>query len=296
MTAKLLATTAVALLLAAGPSFAANTAMTTTPAGDLLATGFTMPATDVPASKVLGAKVFDKTGQGAQQIGKINDLVLDQQGRISAAVVGVGGFLGVGEKNVAVDYGQLVWSTNADGSWGAVLNTTKDALNSAPAFTYPDNANQTAAATSANTAAVAQPMAGATSETSNSGVAATANAPTPDVDVSTLKPIDMASMKSDDLKGIDVISTAGNKLGSINDFVLTTGSSKVDAVVVDFGGFLGIGTKQVAVGYDNLKFMTDANNKRYLELNVTKDQLNAQQAYNKDTYTTDRDQQRMKAS
>jgi len=52
----------------------------------------------------------------------------------------------------------------------------------------------------------------------------------------------------------------------------------------------------VAVGYDNLKFMTDANNKRYLELNVTKDQLNAQQAYNKDTYTTDRDQQRMKAS
>ena len=143
-----------------------------------------------------------------------------------------------------------------------------------------------------------EPAAGATSQTSNSGAMtdASGNTVQPEVDPASLKSVDFASMKTDDLKGVDVIGPQGQKLGAINDFVLGKGTDKVDAVIVDFGGFLGIGTKQVAIGYDNLKFMTDANNKRYLEVNVTKDQLNAQQAYNKDTYEANRDQQRMNAA
>ena len=48
--------------------------------------------------------------------------------------------------------------------------------------------------------------------------------------------------------------------------------------------------------YSGLKFLTDAGNKRYVEVNVTKDQLNAQQAYNKDAYATNRNQQLMTAN
>jgi hypothetical protein len=130
--------------------------------------------------------------------------------------------------------------------------------------------------------------------TSNSG-AVTPAVTNAEVNPAQLRALNNGGMKSDDLKGIDVISPAGVKLGSIGDFVLTK-SGQVDAVIVDFGGFLGIGTKQVAIQYNGLKFLTDSNNKRYLEMNVTKGELNAQQAYNKDTYATDRSQQLMTVS
>lgn len=110
--------------------------------------------------------------------------------------------------------------------------------------------------------------------------------------MTTLKPLDVASLKAEDLKGIDVISPTGQKLGDIDDFVLT-GDGKVDAVIVEFGGFLGMGTKHVAVAYDGLKFMVGPNNERYLVVNVTKDQLNAQLDYNKDDYAANRDKERL---
>lgn len=297
MIAKLLATTALVTMLAGGSTYAASATTMTAPAAassTLLSTGYTVTTNDAIASKVMGAKVYDGTAENAAQIGTVNDLVFDQNGKIAAAVIGVGGFLGVGQKNVAVDYGQLTWSTNSDGSLRAVLATTKDALNTAPEFNYPQDSKLAMNAPAANSTAVT-PAPMATSQTSNSGAITTANDNTaqPEVDPSTLKALDLASMKTDDLKGTDVINTSGQKLGSIGDFVLSKTGNNVDAVIIDFGGFLGIGSKQVALGYDNLKFMTDNNNKHYLEVNVTKDELNAQQAYNKDTYAQDRSQQRM---
>jgi len=64
-------------------------------------------------------------------------------------------------------------------------------------------------------------------------------------------------------------------------------------VIVDVGGFLGIGAKEVALGMDKLKFMTDKNGKKYLYTNFTKEQLQAQTAYDKGSYAEKRDQQRM---
>jgi len=89
-----------------------------------------------------------------------------------------------------------------------------------------------------------------------------------------------------------VISPDGQKLGDIDDFVLTS-DGKVDAVIVEFGGFLGLGTKRVAVAYQGLKFMAGPSNERYLVINVTKDQLNAQADYNKDDYAANRDKERL---
>ena len=74
---------------------------------------------------------------------------------------------------------------------------------------------------------------------------------------------------------------------------MLTPDKKPDAVIVDVGGFLGIGAKEVAVGMDKLKFMTDKSGKKYLYTNFTKEQLQAQAAYDKSTYATKRDQQRM---
>jgi len=86
----------------------------------------------------------------------------------------------------------------------------------------------------------------------------------------------------------------GNELnvGKIGDVILT-GDKKIDAVIIDVGGFLGIGAKEVAVGFEKLKFMTDKDGNKYLYTNFTKDQLTAQTAYNKGTYAQARDKQRL---
>jgi sporulation protein YlmC with PRC-barrel domain len=304
MIRKLLTTSALVALIATG-AYAQNAAAPAAPAAAAtaagrslvtIATGYTLQSSDNLASKLIGQSVYASTASDAPEVGKIKDLVVSQPDTISAAVLGVGGFLGVNEKNVAVDYSALQWNAGNDGNRRAVLNTTKDELLAAPDFVFPDNATPSPAANKnnqANNAANNSAMAPAGNANAANNANANANAaPVAAVDVTALKPVDIASLKSDDLKGTDVIDPRGQKIASINDFVLTP-DGKVDAVVVDFGGFLGIGTKQVAVAYQGLKFMTDASNKRYLQINVTKDQLDKAQAYDKNSYTANRAAQRL---
>ena len=91
------------------------------------------------------------------------------------------------------------------------------------------------------------------------------------------------------------VDGAGEKIASVNDFVLSD-DGKIDAIIVDFGGFLGIGTKQVAVAFEGANVMADDNNNRYLVVNTSKEQLEAQPAYNKDDYAANRDTQLLKTS
>ncbi|QIJ75442.1 PRC-barrel domain containing protein [Methylobacterium sp. NI91] len=58
-------------------------------------------------SKVIGVSVV---GADHVRVGKIEDVLVDGAGRIEAVVIGVGGFLGVGEKYVAVPFDQLAWN------------------------------------------------------------------------------------------------------------------------------------------------------------------------------------------
>ena len=83
----------------------------------------------IRAKKVIGTNVKDSTGK---TIGKVEDIVLDKlSSHIMYAVVGFGGFLGMGEK-----YHTLPWSTlDYDPGEGAyVVNLTKEQLQAAPAY------------------------------------------------------------------------------------------------------------------------------------------------------------------
>src|SRR5215216_570778 len=109
------------------------------------------------ASKLKGLNVYNNNNE---KVGDIDELIVDQSGKIQAVVIGAGGFLGMGEHDVAVPFNELKWvnepprSTSnppADrrgpttGTAGtgttdggrtypdhAVLNMTKDQLKSAP--------------------------------------------------------------------------------------------------------------------------------------------------------------------
>jgi len=69
------------------------------------------------------------------KIGEINDVLLDKSGKVSTLIVGVGGFLGAGEKDVAVPF-EAVEATMRNNKITLVMNTTKDSLKSAPGFKY----------------------------------------------------------------------------------------------------------------------------------------------------------------
>jgi sporulation protein YlmC with PRC-barrel domain len=112
------------------------------------------------------------------------------------------------------------------------------------------------------------------------------------IDKSTLTEMPVGEIRGDDLKGTTVYGANDVKVGEIGDVVLAP-DSKPDAVIVDVGGFLGIGAKEVAIGMDKLKFMTDKDGKKYLYTNFTKEQLQAQAAYDKGSYAEKRDEQRM---
>ncbi len=61
------------------------------------------------ASKLVGVSVYNDNNES---LGSINDLIVDNSGSIKNAVIGVGGFLGVGERYISVSFDKLKWSND----------------------------------------------------------------------------------------------------------------------------------------------------------------------------------------
>lgn len=251
------------------------------------------------ASLIVGESVYNGTAEDAQNIGSVNDIVLSKAGKAEQLVIGVGGFLGLGAKNVAFDFAKAEWVERDSNRW-MVVDASKEELQALPDFdrrAYDPAPAVTAA--DADTPAATTPAA----ETADAGTADTGTSPdaaaqpdatqTAAIDRSTLTEMPMAGeIRSEDLVGTTVYGADDAKVGEIGDVALS-GDGKVDAVIVDVGGFLGIGAKEVAVGMDNLKIMTDTDGNKYLYTDFTKEQLEAQAAYDKGTYADKRDEQRM---
>lgn len=75
----------------------------------------------------------DVFGPGGERLGSVKDLIIGPDGRITAAVLSVGRFLGLGEKDVAVPFSSVLMERK-DGELRLSLNAAKDALQAAPAF------------------------------------------------------------------------------------------------------------------------------------------------------------------
>lgn len=109
-----------------------------TPAPTHTASGpqwYSHQAGEVRASKLIGTTVKNNANES---IGEINEVMLDKDGKVAAVVVGVGGFLGMGEREVAVDFNSLKVAQDTNEKTVVTLNTTKDALKSAPAWQWND--------------------------------------------------------------------------------------------------------------------------------------------------------------
>jgi hypothetical protein len=105
---------------------------------------------------------------------------------------------------------------------------------------------------------------------------------------------DMQQIRADDLIGSNVYGAGEENIGNVGDVILTA-EGDIDAVLVDVGGFLGIGTREVAIGIDELQFMTDGDGTWHVFTPFTREQLENQPEYDEATYAEQRDQQRLQA-
>ncbi len=86
--------------------------------------------TQVLATDFTGETVLTTAGE---KVGDINNLVFDENGRIALAVIGVGGFMGVGEKEVAVPF-ETLKPDMRDGKQVLIVSATKEQIEAAPAY------------------------------------------------------------------------------------------------------------------------------------------------------------------
>lgn len=370
MIRNLLASTAIATLLATGGAYAQTTTAPTTDGMQMQMDAPRVKHADGHlASNLIGENVYNGTGEDAQNIGEVTDLVVSPEGEIQAIVVGVGGFLGIGQKAVALEYALVQWHEQ-DGEEYIVVETTREALEAqedfdvaaykplpadaqvgntqpataqdlgvaapegdqaadattddqaaedtaaapaddaadaeqdtalAPADDAADAEQDTAAAPADDAAETDQDMAVAPADDA-AGSEDTAAAPaeegaeadqmeTAAIDRSTLTEVDMsAGVSAENFIGTTVYGADEENIGEVGDVILTDDGS-VDAVIVDVGGFLGIGEKQVAISMDELNFMQDEGENFYLYTSFSQEQLEAQPAYDESTFADARDEQ-----
>jgi hypothetical protein len=96
----------------------------------------TLDASDVSAKALLNESVKNAANE---TIGDINDVLISGDGKVSAVIVGVGGFLGMGEKNVALPYDQLGFAKDVGDDLVVTTSATKESLETAPEYIKPED-------------------------------------------------------------------------------------------------------------------------------------------------------------
>ncbi|MBB5048173.1 sporulation protein YlmC with PRC-barrel domain [Rhodopseudomonas rhenobacensis] len=103
------------------------------------------------SSKLIGINVYNDNNES---LGEISELLVDQSGKVQAAVIGVGGFLGMGERNIAIPFEKIKW----------VNEPLRSAANNRPA-------GSAATGTAAGTGTAASTTTGSAASTASSSSA-----------------------------------------------------------------------------------------------------------------------------
>jgi len=215
---------------------------------------------------LIGMKVVSEQGES---LGKIEDVVVHPGGATSYAVLSIGGWLGMGDKLFAMPWSvlRMVERTTAekDSPSSLVLPLDKERLKAAPGF---DQKHWPALA---NPDWIQEIDAFYADE----------------IRPSSAKPVEgsvhnsVISWRATELKGVNVETPTGEKLGDIKEIVIDA-HGRVSYVALSVGGFLGLGDRLVAVPWDALKFSLtgEKGDKRLITLPSTKQQLEQAPQFN----------------
>lgn len=230
-----------------------------------------------------------------EDIGEIDDLMVTLDGNVPAVIIGVGGFLGLGEKDVAVSLDQIRSVTDENGDSFLVVEVSAEQLEAMPAYD-PDTFQQAEVTTDtmpsddmtaeeqevASTemsvdenatdpdaeAAAPATIAAADTATETPAEGMTADAPATDMAASDttdaqtqregLMARDLAEIDQTELEGLTVYSANDENVGEISELIVGSDGT-LQEFIVDVGGFIGVGEKPVALAASELSFMTDEN-------------------------------------
>jgi len=204
-----------------------------------------------------------------ENIGKINEIVLSHDGQVRAIVIGVGGFLGMGEQDIAVTMDQVTFASDAEdrSQMYIIVNTSADMLEGSPRYDRTAMADQMSAERAG--APAANRTATATDRTTADRTAFTR----PEMTREGYNRLEITQVSSDVLVGKSVYDVNDNSVGSITNLILDDAGA-VTNVIIDFGGFLGIGSSQVALNFDELTILANEGNTSVrVYVDATKEQI-----------------------
>lgn len=199
-------------------------------------------ATNVKASDLIGARVYateadiannDIIGADGEKewddIGEINEIVLTRDGKVTTVILGVGGFLGIGEKDVAIDMGQIKFVSDGEDAddYFLVVNANAAGVQEAPSYNLTTGG------------VMDRPMMKA-----------------PMVKRDGYKTMMIEDLNTEDLTGARVYGPNDEDVGEISELLVTT-DGKLDRAVIDVGGFLGMGEHPVAVTMKELQIVRE---------------------------------------
>jgi len=211
------------------------------------------------ANDLIGMKVTSVDGES---LGKIEDVVVRPAGDRSYAVLSFGGWLGMGDKHFAMPWSVLrtveADSAKKDSARTLVLPLVKERFKTAPGFekkSWPNLANPDWAKD------IDAFYVGDLNPDTTRPVGAPARTST-------------QTWRATELKGTNVTTPAGEKLGDIKELAIDV-NGRVSYATVSVGGFLGVGDRVIAVPWDLFKFTTDGekSDKKVITLASTKKQL-----------------------
>jgi hypothetical protein len=322
-----IATSAIAILVSF-PALAQTTGTDQTMTDETMTTATFIDAaheSDILASEIMDAAVYAYDNGGMQatganggddlratrmieaderenleEIGSVTDVLVDQDGTIRGAIVGIGGFLGIGEREVALGLDQLTFARDADDPETLIILAQVDAqtLEEAPEFDR-EAFEQRTAGTQAQTGTMHEgtgtDMADAeptdqdlaqddverddtmaeTQPAQDAGGEQWRDArdtfDAPDFEREGFQRAEASNFSVDELLGANVYDVNDENVGSVDD-VVANGDGELEYVVMDIGGFLGIGAHTVALGLDEVTILQDGDDLR-LYVGASDDEL-----------------------
>ena len=233
-----------------------------------------LPGRDTPAPTLSGdtRKLIGRSVQNAQNdtIGEIKSVYIGPDGKVASFIVGVGGILGVGEREVRLAWSDLRVSDNGE---KVVLNMTKDELKAKPEYKYSEKGPWTAG----DPNRIARDRAAGERMSADRDTVSTAS--TGDFNV-------YGEISGNAFIGMNVRNQNNEIVGKVED-VYIDDRGAIKTVVVSVGGFLGMGTKDVAVRWSDIGRSRNGKS-LVLTTNWTKDSLKAMPEYKYERRQTQR--------
>jgi len=218
-------------------------------------------------------------------IGEINEIVLTRDGDVEAVIIGVGGFLGMGERDAAVSMDQIrfVAEEGEGDDFFLVVNASAAGVQDSPEYEFAGDALDMAEEDQSDDTDMAESdqeaMPDATEEET---VPMTENRPMLTRPVAEREGFTEAprdELTADDLTGTSVYGSDDEDVGEIHSLIVSE-DGQIERAVLDIGGFLGLGEHRIAVTLDELQIVrSDEDGTLRVYIDSTQEALEQQPEY-----------------